>query len=158
MENYLFAVLHATVVVSLLVQLLHNLPTAESPGPGVEVRLDAGGNRGKGLFTTKSFNKGDLIFAERPLVGSTAVGERGPRELAAMLVVADSRGLNSMLPAVLQVGIQELDSKIDTATCAKCFTAVGEHCPSCEGREEWCSTWHAVGVFSHQQKKLILPL
>lgn len=27
---------------------------------------------------------------------------------------------------MLQVGIQELHSKLDTSTCANCFTAVGE--------------------------------
>lgn len=48
----------------LLLQLLHSLAS-----PAVEVRADAGGNRGKGLFATKDFSKDDIIFQERPLVG-----------------------------------------------------------------------------------------
>jgi hypothetical protein len=47
-------------------QLLHNLA---APG-SVEVRSDAGGKRGKGLFAKKAFKKGDAIFQERPLVSS----------------------------------------------------------------------------------------
>ncbi|KAG1670694.1 hypothetical protein FOA52_010970 [Chlamydomonas sp. UWO 241] len=37
-------------------------------GPPVEVRLNAGPNRGKGIFALRTFQRGDLLFRERPLV------------------------------------------------------------------------------------------
>jgi hypothetical protein len=36
---------------------------------GIEIRPDAGGGRGKGVFATKSFQQGDVLWTERPLVG-----------------------------------------------------------------------------------------
>ncbi|CAD7700335.1 unnamed protein product [Ostreobium quekettii] len=45
---------------------------------GVCVRLDAGGGRGKGLFATTSFEPGDVILEEAPLVGGQhAQNKRG---------------------------------------------------------------------------------
>lgn len=87
---------------------------ASQNSPPVSVR--AAGDRGKGLFATSAIIKGDVIFQERPLVSL--------RPTTARLAVAQHSPLQAMLP---QVGIQELQSKLDTSTCANCFTAVGEH-------------------------------
>jgi hypothetical protein len=35
---------------------------------GVEIRPDAGGGRGKGVFAAKGFEQGDVLWTERPLV------------------------------------------------------------------------------------------
>lgn len=35
---------------------------------GIEIRPDAGGGRGKGVFATKGFQQGDVLWTERPLV------------------------------------------------------------------------------------------
>jgi hypothetical protein len=35
---------------------------------GVEIRPDAGDGRGKGVFATKGFEQGDVLWTERPLV------------------------------------------------------------------------------------------
>lgn len=39
-----------------------------SLGRGVEVKLDAGDGKGKGVFTTRDYAQGDAVFIERPLV------------------------------------------------------------------------------------------
>jgi hypothetical protein len=35
---------------------------------GFEIRPDAGGGRGKGVFATTGFEQGDVLWTERPLV------------------------------------------------------------------------------------------
>lgn len=39
----------------------------------LEVREDAGGGKGKGLFATAALDEGDLLFKEQPLVRIRAV-------------------------------------------------------------------------------------
>lgn len=39
----------------------------------VEVRLDAGEGRGKGVFATRDIKQGDVVFRERPLVSHLVV-------------------------------------------------------------------------------------
>lgn len=36
----------------------------------IEIRLDAGGGRGKGVFAAKNFQHGDVLWTERPLVST----------------------------------------------------------------------------------------
>lgn len=62
--NFLLLTLFAAAAVTLSpLQLLSGFE-------GLEVRQDAGGGRGKGLFATQAFKKDDVIFQERPLVSS----------------------------------------------------------------------------------------
>jgi hypothetical protein len=46
---------------------IFNLPQA-ARGLGVEVRPDAGGGKGRGLFATRRFAAGELLFTEAPLL------------------------------------------------------------------------------------------
>lgn len=46
-------------------QVLARMPRGRPP---LEVRADAGGDRGKGLFATEDIEEGDIIFEERALV------------------------------------------------------------------------------------------
>lgn len=70
----------------------------------------------------------------------------------ARLAVAQHSPLQAMMP---QVGIQELHSKLDTSTCANCFTAVGEHTLAAAAKQQQptgqcCTEAPAVLLFARR--------
>jgi hypothetical protein len=96
--------------------------------PGLVVRPDAGGGKGKGLFTTRVIREGDTILHERAIVSARRqVSARQPGGCCR----ADARGqsltkLRVPAATLLQVCTQDLHSKMEVTTCAHCYTAVGE--------------------------------
>ncbi|KAL4419340.1 hypothetical protein ABPG75_002643 [Micractinium tetrahymenae] len=51
--------------------------TQLASGLGVEVRLDAGGGKGKGVFATQAFSAGEVVFQDPPLVAIQHTTNRG---------------------------------------------------------------------------------
>lgn len=60
--------IRAKLNILLLLQLVASL------GHTIQVTLDAGDGRGKGVIATQDYNVGDIIFTERPLVRSAVHG------------------------------------------------------------------------------------
>jgi hypothetical protein len=94
-------------------------------GGGLEVRLDAGNGKGKGLFATRDIKMGEVVLTERPLVSRLRNGcQADSRCASARASRAHNTGCPRAAPA--QAGTQDLDSKLEVTTCAHCYTAVGE--------------------------------
>jgi hypothetical protein len=88
----------------------------------VEVRLDAGDGRGKGVFATRAYKKGDIIWREDHLV-------RPSRRRTPEACSNDGPGLLPqdgccVFPA--QAAAQHNESKEQCVNCGHCFRFVGE--------------------------------
>ena len=106
------------------------LPDASAPqlvqriGAGVEVRLDAGDGRGKGVFATRAYKKGDVIWREDHLVRAGVAN-------GLMLAATTTPGpwlmprWGMLRPA--QAAAQHNESKEQCVNCGHCFRFVGEN-------------------------------
>lgn len=53
-----------------IAQSYHDHLITQLNADGVSVSLDAGMGKGKGIFATQAFSKGDTVWTEKPLVGA----------------------------------------------------------------------------------------
>eukprot|EP00877_Chromochloris_zofingiensis_P000067 jgi/Chrzof1/10060/Cz04g25210.t1 len=129
----------------------------------VEVRLDAGEGRGKGVFATRDIKQGDVVFRERPLAGVQHLENKLDVSACAHCfrpvgTVEQHIGgkichlINQLSDATEEDDLQEVQHKVDKVRCRGgcgeeyCSTACADdawqqyHCLLCskgEGLEEY---------------------
>jgi hypothetical protein len=83
---------------------------------GIEIRPDAGGGRGKGVFATESFQQGDVIWTERPLVRNALLTTLGGASNMTALALSSATNGNPVAAAAAAAATATAQPEVTRST------------------------------------------